>query len=136
MMYANLEDYGKLLLRLLVGALLLLHGIHKIVHGPGEIEALVAAHGLPGALGWGVYLGEVLGPLLVIFGVFSRIGGLLIFLDLVVAVLATRGGHVWSLNQNGGWTIELEAFYGLCGLAVAMLGAGRLSLMRSGTRWN
>lgn len=135
-MNANLEDYGKLLLRLLVGVLLVLHGIHKIVHGPGGIESLVAAHGLPGVLGWAVYLGEVLGPVLVVLGVFSRAGGLLIFVNLVVAVLLTRGGHVWSLNSSGGWTIELEAFFGLCGLAVAMLGAGRLSLMRSGTRWN
>lgn len=135
-MNANIEDYGKLLLRLLVGVLLLLHGIHKIVHGPGEIEALVATHGLPGVLGWGVYLGEVLGPLLVVLGIFSRLGGLLIFFDLIVAVLLTRGGHVWSLNGSGGWAIELEAFYGLCGLVVAMLGAGRLSLMRSDNLWN
>lgn len=135
-MNANGEDYGKLLLRLLVGGLILLHGIHKIVHGPGGIEAMVAAHGLPGVLGWGVYLGEVLGPVLVIAGAYARVGGVVIFLNMVVAVLLTRGGHVWSLNANGGWSIELEAFYGLCGLAVALLGSGRVALMRSGTRWN
>lgn len=130
------EDCGKLLLRFLVGGLIILHGIHKVVHGPEEIEAMVAAHGLPGILGWGVYLGEVVGPILVILGVLSRIGGLLILCNMIVAVLLTRGGHVWMLNPAGGWTIELEAFYGLCGLCVALLGAGRYALMRPNARWN
>lgn len=134
-MRGSLEDGGKLLLRVLVGGLILLHGIHKIIHGAGPEEAMVASHGLPGVLGWGVYLGEVGGPLLVVAGVFARIGGLLIFLNMVVAVLLTRGGHVWYLNHAGGWSIELEAFYGLCGLAVAALGAGAYALMRPG-RWN
>lgn len=134
-MRKSLEDAGKLLLRVLVGGLILLHGIHKIIHGAGPEAAMVAAHGLPGVLGWGVYLGEVGGPLLVIAGVFARVGGLLIFLNMVVAVLLTRGGHVWYLTGSGGWSIELHAFYGLCGLAVAALGAGAYALMRPG-RWN
>lgn len=134
-MRGNLEDAGKLLLRILVGGLILLHGIHKIRHGIGGIEAMVASHGLPRVFGWGVFLGEVGGPLLVIVGAFARVGGLLIFFNMIIAVLLTRGGHVWTLNGAGGWSIELEALYGLCGLAVAALGAGTFALMRQG-RWN
>lgn len=134
-MNKRLDDAGKLLLRVLVGGLILLHGIHKIRHGLGYVDSRLAADGSPSVLAWGVYLGEVGGPLLVISGVFARVGGLLIFVNMVVAVLLRHGGHVWYLTPGGGWSIELEAFYGLCGLAVAALGAGAYAVMRPG-RWN
>ncbi|MFI4922062.1 MAG: DoxX family protein, partial [Gammaproteobacteria bacterium] len=60
----SLDDAGKLLLRALVGVLLLLHGFHKLITGPGEVASILAAHGLPGFLAYGVYLGEVVGPVL------------------------------------------------------------------------
>ena len=130
------EDGGKLLLRLMVGGLLILHGFHKLVHGPGEVAGMLAAHGLPSFLAWGVYLGEVLGPALVILGVYARIGGLLILANMVVAVLLTRGLQVFGLNAFGGLGIELETFFGIGGLCVAMLGAGAYSAAGAGGKWN
>lgn len=130
------DDAGKLLLRLLVGGLLILHGLHKVFVGPHEIVGMVAAHHLPGFLGYAVYLGEVLGPLLVIFGFYARIGGLLILCNMIVAVLLAYGVNIFHLNANGGWIIELELFFGLCGLAVALLGAGRYSVAGAGGKWN
>ena len=55
------EDLGKLVLRLTVGGLLLFHGIHKLLNGIAPIKAMVAAHHLPDAIAYGVYLGEVSG---------------------------------------------------------------------------
>ncbi len=130
------DDAGKLLLRLLVGGLLILHGIHKVFAGPHEIVAMLEASHLPGFLGYAVYLGEVLGPLMVIFGFYARIGGLLILADLIVAVLLVHGVNIFHLNPMGGWIIELELFYGLGGLAVALLGAGRYSVAGAGGKWN
>ena len=130
------EDGGKLLLRLMVGGLLILHGFHKLVHGPGEVSGMLAAHGVPGFLGYGVYLGEVLGPALILLGVCARIGGLLVLGNMVVAVLVTRGLHLFGLNEFGGLGIELEVFFGLGGLCVAMLGAGAYSAGGSGGKWN
>ena len=132
----NTDDLGKLLLRLLVGGLLILHGLHKVFTGPHEVVAMMEAHSLPGFLGYGVYLGEVLGPLMVIFGFYARIGGLLIFADLVVAVLLVHGVNIFHLNGNGGSIIELELFFGVCGLAVALLGAGKYSVAGAGGKWN
>ena len=130
------DDAGKLLLRLTVGGMLILHGFHKLVHGPGEVAAILAHHGVPGIFAWGVYLGEVVGPLLVILGVYARIGALLIAANLLVAVLATRGLDVFHLNDYGGWSIELEAFYGLGALVIFMLGAGAYSAAGKGGKWN
>ena len=130
------EDVGKLLLRLLVGVLLLLHGFHKVVDGPGDVTHLLAAHGVPGFLGYAVYLGEVVGPVLVILGVYTRIGALLVAANMLVAVLAVHGLNVMHLNEHGGWEIELELFYGVGALCVALLGAGTYSAGGKGGKFN
>ena len=130
------DDGGKLVLRLMVGGLLILHGFHKLVTGPGEVSGMLAAHGIPGFLGWGVYLGEVVGPALILLGVYARIGGLLVLGNMVVAVLLTRGLHLFALNEHGGLGIELEVFFGIGGLCIAMLGAGAYSAGGASGKWN
>jgi len=129
------EDVGKLVVRLGVGALLLLHGIHKLLTGIGPIKAMVVAHHLPDLVAYGVYLGEIVGPVLVILGLFSRFGGLLIVINMIAAIVLAGMASLGKLNPMGGYALELETFYLLGGLAVALLGAGRLSL-NIGGRWN
>ena len=130
------EDFGKLLLRVLVGGLLVLHGFHKLITGPGEVGSILAAHGVPGFLAYGVYLGEVVGPVLMVLGVYTRVGALLVLANMLVAVMATRGLNVWHLNEHGGWGVELEAFYGVGALCVALLGAGVYSAAGKGGKFN
>ena len=50
-------DLGKLVLRLALGLLILLHGIAKLRGGLGQITGLVESHGLPGFIGYGVLVG-------------------------------------------------------------------------------
>jgi putative oxidoreductase len=131
----NTDDLGKLVLRLTVGVLMLFHGVHKVLDGIPDIKQMLAAHGLPDVLANGVYLGEVVGPILVILGLFSRIGGLLIAVNMIVAVLLAGMGSLLAIDPHfGGYALELEAFYLFGGLAVALLGAGRFGI--AGGRWN
>lgn len=130
------DDGGKLVLRLMVGGLLILHGFHKLVHGPGEVAGMLTAHGVPGFLAYGVYLGEVVGPALILLGVYARIGGLLVLANMVVAVLVTHGLNIFHINDYGGLSIELEVFYGIGGLCIAMLGAGAYSAGGSSGKFN
>jgi putative oxidoreductase len=130
----NTEDLGKLVLRLMLGGLMLFHGVHKVLDGIPDIKQMVAMHGLPEVLANGVYLGEVLGPVLVILGLFSRIGGLLIAVNMIVAVLLAGMPHLLGLNPFGGYALELEALYLFGGVAVMLLGAGRFGI--GGGRWN
>lgn len=130
------EDAGKLLLRLLVGVLLLLHGFHKVITGPGGVASMLADHGMPGFLAFGVYLGEVVGPALIILGVYTRAGALLVVANMLVALALTRGLNVMHLNGNGGWDIELELFYGVGALCIAFLGAGAYSAGGKGGKFN
>lgn len=129
------EDFGKLLGRLSVGGLLLLHGVHKLLNGIEPIKAMITTHNAPAVLGYGVYLGEIVGPILVILGVYSRIGGLLITFNMIVAILLAGTGLVLMLNAQGGYALELETFYLLGGLSVVLLGAGRFGFGIGG-RWN
>jgi putative oxidoreductase len=128
------EDLGKLILRLTVGGLLLFHGLHKLLNGIAPIKAMVAAHQLPDAVAYGVYLGEVLGPILVILGLYARVGAGLIVINMLAAVALVGMGQAMSFNAMGGYALELEAFYLWGAVAIVLLGAGRISI--AGGRWN
>ena len=130
------ESLGKLVLRLTVGVLLLMHGVHKLLTGIEPIKHMVAAYHVPELLAYGVYLGEILGPLLVILGVFSRCGAALIVINMIVAVVLAGMGQLIALGPMGGYALELEAFYLFGALAVMLLGAGSISLGGENGRWN
>ena len=132
----SMDSLGKLVLRLTVGGLLLMHGVHKLLDGIDPIKHMLAAHGLPDALGYGVYLGEVVGPILVILGLFSRVGGLLIVADLIVAVVLARMADLLVITSAGSYALETEVFLLFGGVAVILLGAGSLSLGGGNGRWN
>jgi len=123
-----MDDLGKLVLRVTLGALLLFHGVDKLIGGIDPIVGMVAARGWPALLAWGVYAGEVLGPLLVILGLFTRLGALLILGNMLMALLLVHSGHFLMLTETGGWRLELQAFYLLTALAVLLLGPGEHSL--------
>ena len=64
------EDLGKLILRLTVAGMILFHGIAKILDPSslGFIEGMLSGFGLPSFIAYGVYVGEVIGPVMVILG--------------------------------------------------------------------
>lgn len=133
---SSLEDLGKLVLRLTVGILLLLHGIAKLSKGVSGIEHMVAAHGLPAFLAWGVYIGEVVAPLLLILGVYARLGAMLVVINMVVALVLAHSGQWLMLSGSGGWRLELQGLFLFGALSIALLGAGRYSLGGTAGRWN
>jgi putative oxidoreductase len=124
------DDVGKLTLRLTLGVLILLHGIHKILYPAalGFIGGRLADLGLPHAMAYLVYVGEVVAPVMLIFGVYSRIGGLLVMINMIFALVLAHGTQLLSLGKTGGWAVELEGVYLLCGLAVLMLGSGKVAI--------
>jgi putative oxidoreductase len=122
------DDTGKLLLRAVLALLLLFHGISKLVGGIGFITGVLEKAGLPGAFGYLVYIGEVVAPLLILIGVFTRPAALIVAVNMVVALLLVHTSQFFSLNETGGWALELQGMYLGAALAVALLGAGRYSV--------
>ena len=121
-------DLGKLLLRLTVGGLMLLHGIGKIRHGTTGIEEDLASRGLPTGIAYGVYIGEVLAPVLLIAGFLTRPAALVLAFNMVVAILMKHAGDVLSFGGSGGYALELQMFYLVGGVIIALLGSGRYSV--------
>jgi putative oxidoreductase len=129
-------DTGKLLLRLSLAALLLFHGISKITGGVGAIVGLVEKAGLPGPLGYFVYAGEVLAPLLLVVGLWTRAAAAVVAVNMVVAVYLVHMQELFTLSKSGGWALELQGFYFFTALALVLLGAGRFSVGGAGGRFN
>lgn len=125
-----------LLLRLALGVLIGLHGIGKLHTGPGMVLDLVVKAGLPSALGYLVYVGEIVAPLLLILGLWTRAAALAIAINMVVAILLIHTGQLFLLSKNGGYALELQAIYLTVAVAIALIGAGRFSMGGSGGRWN
>jgi putative oxidoreductase len=128
--FFNMQDIGRLVLRLTVAGLILFHGVSKIIHGIAWMSGPLAALHLPFFLAYGVYIGEVVAPLLVIMGLWTRIAALFIVINMIVAIGLEAWHLALTVNRGGGWGLELEAFYLLCAVAVFFLGAGKYRLGR------
>ena len=119
------EDIGKLTLRVALGVLILMHGIAKLTGGIGFISDVVSGAGLPGFFAYGVYLGEVVAPVLVIAGLYSRVGAAVIAINMLFAIGLAHGAEFFTLNQTGGWSLELQGMFLFTAIAVALIGPGR-----------
>lgn len=130
------QELGKALLRIVLGALILLHGISKLISGPGSVLQAVTQAGLPPALAYLVYIGEVVAPALLILGLWARLAALVVAVNMLTAVGLVHTKQLGMLANTGGWALELQAMFLAAALAVALLGAGRLSVGGIGGRWN
>ncbi len=121
-------DLAKLLLRLSLGGMLLLHGISKLQNGVGGIVAMTSNAGLPGFIGYGVFVGEIIAPLMIMVGLYSRIGGVLAAVNMLFAIGLAHSAEILALGKHGGWAIELQMFYLMTAICVALLGSGRMAI--------
>jgi putative oxidoreductase len=124
------DDTGKLLLRLTLGLLILLHGIAKLTGGIAGIEKMVEGAGLPGFFAYGVFIGELLAPILLILGFYSRIAALVIAVNMVVAIALVHAKEVFLIGPQGGWALELQGMFLFTAIALALTGPGRFSINR------
>ncbi len=130
------EDTGKLLLRVGLGVLILLHGIAKITGGVGWLVGMMEKSGMPGFFAYAVFIGEVLAPLLLIVGVYTRAAAIIVVINMIVAIAMVHIPELAQLSKTGGWALELQGMFILAGLAIAFIGAGRYSLGGVDGRWN
>jgi putative oxidoreductase len=130
------DDTGKLVLRLALGVLILLHGVSKISSGVGFVSSMLVAHGLPGALAYLVFVGEIVAPVLLIIGLYTRPAAWIVVINMLVAIWLVHNRDLWTIGKSGGWALELQGMYLFGALAVTFLGAGRFSLGGNGGRSN
>lgn len=133
---ANTLDAGKFVLRAALAAMLLFHGLSKMQNGIGFVADMLAKAGLPAMFGYGVYIGEVVAPLLMLIGVFTRPAALIVVVNMLVAVFLVHTAQFFTHNDTGGWALELQGMFFFAALAVALMGAGRYSAGGTDGRYN
>jgi putative oxidoreductase len=134
---ANREDLAKLVLRVTVGILILLH-TWAVINGELAIRDTLARWGMPIELAWTAVIFEGIAPIMVILGVYARIGAWMMVFWMVMAFLLAHidTGHIFQLAESGvGWRVEGPFFFLSISFCVALLGAGRYGL-NIGGRWN
>lgn len=124
------DDFGKLVIRLALGILFLLHGVDKIKGGVAGMVPMVTGAGLPAWVVYGAYLGEVLGPVLVILGLFTRTGAFLIFANMLFAIGLVHMGELFMLGKQGGWALELQGMFLFTAFALMFMDPGRYAITR------
>ena len=122
-------DLAALLLRLTLGGFLLFHGWHKIHSGIGFILSMLSEQGVPSFIGYGIYLGEVVAPILIILGICCRLSAIMVIGTMFVAWLLVDIGNTFHLNDVGAWAIEDLVFYVMMAVVLLFLGSGKYSVM-------
>ena len=119
----RLQPVVLLVMRLVLGAIMVAHGYHKVLAGLHHFGQSVGGPGLSW-LGFVSALAEFFGGLFLFTGFFTRVAALAICIDLMAAI--------WNVNwQNGlagdhGYEFPLAA--ATLAFALIFLGAGPISL--------
>ncbi|MBK1779773.1 DoxX family protein [Advenella sp. WQ 585] len=122
------DDLAKLFLRLAIGFLILFHGLTKIMNGIDPVIGMVTAKGLPAFFAYGVYVGEVVAPIMIIIGLYTRPAALVIAVNMLFAFFLAHMGQLSSFTRSGGWAPELPALFLVGALVIFLGGAGKYCL--------
>jgi putative oxidoreductase len=121
-------DAALLVLRLTLGILVLLHGISKLPPPPAFVVDMLVKANLPSFIAYGVYLGEIVAPVLIIIGVWTRLAALVMAVNMVAALALVHVPDLFHLGKQGGYALELQAMYLFSAVALMLSGAGRFSV--------
>lgn len=131
MKLTNNPDLGLLILRIGISLLLLLHGYWHLTTGAAAVKAMLVAQGLPLALAYGVYVGELLAPIAILLGWRTRLAAAIAVGNFAFALWLGHQHELLSLTQYGGWAAELPALFFIPALALVFTGPGRYALSRN-----
>ena len=124
-----------LLIRVSTGGLLLFHGIAKLMHGHDFIRAMLAGKGLPGFFWLGVPLTEVIAPILLLLGVFTRMAGVGITVLMLITIFLAHMPNAFSVTDTGGLEVELNLLYLSGALALVFAGPGKFHIISPSKYW-
>jgi len=126
---------GLLTLRVSIAFTMLIYGITKLIFGNDFILSLLEQYGLPSIFSYGVFVGEILAPILIIIGFRTKLAGLVFAINCFVAILMVQLPNLLKLNETGGWAIGLIFIYMMFGIAMFFTGAGKYALSTN-NKWD
>lgn len=117
------SDLAIVILRLILGVILLVHGVQKIRGWGGTLKGFKKMGFKPGALWLGIAtVIEVGGGLLLILGLFTQIIALLVALQFIIVILKLK----WRQGLAGGYEFDLLILG--AALLLATVGGGAYDL--------
>ena len=120
--------WGIALLRIVVGIVFVMHGQQKLFEmGVGGVSGFFASLGVPAPQLTAVVVSllETVGGVALILGVLTRLFGLLLTGDMLVALLLVHRPNGFFAGDGG---VELVLLLGTAALALALTGPGALAL--------
>jgi putative oxidoreductase len=129
------KDLGLLIQRVSIGILILLHGIANLTSDYSFIKSLLISNGIPKFIAYSVFIGEIIAPIVIIIGWRVRFASLILVFNMLVAILMAHSTDIFTLNQFGGWGIELQGIYLFNAIVIFLLGAGKYAISTS-SRWD
>ena len=133
--HTNSTHIGILLLRIVIGGILLFHGISKL-HDISFVKIQLINHALPSIWAYGVYIGVVLAPILLMLGYRTRFFAMIIAINCLVAILLVHKDEIFVINpSSGAWAIEtLGLFFGGA-ICLCFTGGGKYALSKK-SNWD
>jgi putative oxidoreductase len=121
------RDYGALILRLTLGTMFVAHALLKylVFTLPGTV-AFFESLGLPGFFAHLTIMAELVGGVLLILGVYTRVVALALVPVLLGATWAHLGNGWLFTNAKGGW--EYPAFLTVAAVVQTLIGDGAFAL--------
>lgn len=120
----KLKPLALLLLRLAMGLIFIHYGYPKLFVHPRSSVAWFAQHGFPGYFAYVSGVLELFGGLLLIAGLFTRLAGLLLAIEMAVALWRV---HRLLADPLAVQNYQFPLMMGVAALALAAVGAGALS---------
>ena len=127
-------DLGLLILRVTIGGLMLFHGVAKLSNLNGVKNMLMQA-GLPELLAYGVYVTELIAPLLILIGFRVRLATVAFFFGMLTALSLAHSNDIFSISKSGGLAIELVLLFAFGAVALFFTGAGKYAVS-SNHQWD
>lgn len=137
---ATTDDVGPAIGRLVLGIVILPHGMQKVFGafgGPGftgTMQFFTATMHIPYVFGVLAVAAEFLGGLGLIFGLFGRVAAFAVAVEMIVAVLTTHLQNGFFMNWFGtqkGEGFEYHLLMVGLALIVMLKGSGAISLDRA-----
>jgi putative oxidoreductase len=133
--YSAVDEYAEPVLRVVLGGVLIPHGMQKLFGAFGGMgfagnAALFDRIGFAPGIFWGTLVGctELIGGLMLVLGLLTRFAAAAVLIFMIVAVKFTsaRGGFFWSTQG-----CEYPLLLGACALFFLIRGGGPWSADRA-----
>ena len=120
--YFYRRSLGLLLIRIGTGAVFFAHGLMKWQNLSRFETAFGHAFGFPAWLTVFLAIIEIVGGVVLVFGIGTRVAGVVLGIEMLVAIFLTGLGRGWSAH-------ELEFLLMVLAFGLALAGSGRLRLV-------